>query len=126
MMLLDTHTLIWFLTDSPELPNSLREEIADADNDIAVSIVSLWEIGIKSSIGKLPMTQNVLGLEALCDQQNINILPISVEAIYQSTLLEWHHKDPFDRLIIATTMINGYIVISNDIIFDKYPVQRKW
>src|SRR5690348_12370803 len=97
--LLDTHAFVWHALNDPQLPNHVRMAIDDPENDVSVSIASLWEIGIKSSIGKWPLAINVLGLESLAEAQSIHIAPISVDAIHQTASLDWFNKDPFDRLI---------------------------
>ncbi len=124
--MLDTHAFLWFTQDAPELPESLRKVIADPGNVIRTSIVSFWEIGIKVGIGKLPLQHDLLGLEAIAASQSIEIVPITVPAIYQAQNFPFHHKDPFDRLIAATAITNGDMLLSMDTIFDAYGVARFW
>lgn len=123
---IDTHTFLWFVDGADELPAFIRHLIEDPANTIQISIASFWEIGIKASIGKLPLTTSLLGLEAIAASQSIEILPITVQAISAVQQLPHHHKDPFDRIIAATTLTTGGILLSADTIFDVYGVPRTW
>jgi len=124
--LIDTHTFLWFGTDDIQLPQRVRSIIEDADNDISISVASLWEIGIKNSLGKLPLPNGILGLEREANDLAIGILPITATAINQITLMPLHHKDPFDRIIAATALTQSHILLSADTIFDAYRVVRVW
>lgn len=125
-VLLDTHTLLWFGQDDPELPASVRAIIENEATRRAVSIVSFWEIGIKAGLGKLPLVQSLPGLEASCRSQGIEIISITVPAIHQMMQMPMHHKDPFDRLIAATALTFGLTLLSADTAFDRYGVPRVW
>ena len=124
--LLDTHTLLWFVNDAPQMPSDVRDAIVDPGNAVSVSIASFWEIGIKSSLGKLPLSGSILSLEAIAQAQDIGILPITVSAIHQMMQFPLHHKDPFDRLIAATALTFGLTLLSADTAFDLYGVPRVW
>ena len=124
--LIDSHTFLWFGTEDPLLPDRIREIISDPDNDIKISIASFWEIGIKYSVGKLPLKANVLGLEQQARDLDITIVPITMSAIHQITLMPQHHRDPFDRIIIATALTTGEAILSADAVFDVYGVARVW
>ena len=124
--LMDTHTLVWFAWDMPELPASVKATLEDAQTSAQVSIASFWEIGIKVSLGKWDLPGDVLALQRLVEAQGIEIVPITVHAIHLLTKMEHHHKDPFDRLIAATAITSGYILLSADLIFDRYGVAREW
>ena len=124
--LIDTHTFLWFVDGSAKLPAAMRNLIEDPDVDIRVSMASFWEIGIKASIGKLSLTTNVLGLEKITESQSMEMLPITVQAIYEAQHLPHHHKDPFDRIIAATAITMGDVLLSVDAIFDAYGVVRVW
>ncbi len=125
MYLLDTHTLLWFLSDSPNLSKQAREIIM-REKKIYVSIASLWEIAIKKSIGKLDLKYSLQEIESLCEEKDISILQI--KAIYFDELisLEKNHNDPFDRLIISQSMIENLTIITKDSIIPKYPVKTIW
>ena len=124
--LLDTHTLVWFAWDMPELPPNTKLVLEDPQTLVKVSIASFWEIGIKSSLGKWDLPGDVLALQALVEAQGIEISPITVKAIHQITQMEQHHKDPFDRIIAATALTSGNVLFSNDAVFDLYGVSRRW
>ena len=123
--LLDTHTFIWFITGSDRINNKVRERIESNDN--LLSIASLWEIAIKSSIGKLDLK---LSIEQLVEEQitanGIELLDITTEHIAVVADLPLHHRDPFDRLIIAQAMVEQIPIVGVDKVFDSYSVQRLW
>ena len=124
--LLDTHTLVWFAWDLPELPSSIKADLEDPTARCRVSIASFWEIGIKSSLGKWNLPGDVLALQSVVEAQGIEIVPITVQAIHLLTQMQPHHKDPFDRLIAATALTRGDTLFSADTIFDLYGVTRRW
>lgn len=105
--LMDTHTLVWFAWDMPELPVRVKGVLEDPETINRVSVASFWEIGIKASIGKWDLPGDLSGLQALVEAQGIEIVPITVPAIDLITRTEHHHKDPFDRIIAATAIIYG-------------------
>ncbi len=111
---------------SEELPAHIRDLIKDPENTTQISIASFWEIGIKASTGKLPLPTSLLGLEAIAESQAIEILPITVQAISVVQQFPFHHKDPFDRIIAATVLTTGGVLLSADTIFDDYGVPRTW
>ncbi len=123
---MDTHTLVWFAWDLPELPTRIKTLLEDPDTMPQVSIASFWEIGIKVSLRKWDLPGDVIALQALVEAQGIEIVPITVPAIQLLTRLEHHHKDPFDRLIAATALTSGNVLLSRDAIFDLYGVARLW
>ena len=125
MFLLDTHTLIWFLDNDSRLPLSTKRQIESAES-VFVSIVSLWEIAIKINIGKLTLKTNFQTIEQNLIEQDISILPIDLAAIQTYLTLPLHHRDPFDRIIIAQSIDLALTIISCDRQFDAYPVTRLW
>lgn len=126
-LLLDTHIFIWYVTDNPKLSATTRALIDEGDNDILLSIVSIWEIAIKQSAGKLCFA---LPFGVFIEQQlrdnSIELLNINLEYIEVVESLPFHHRDPFDRLIIAQAMVERIPVLSADAIFDAYPIRRLW
>lgn len=124
--LMDTHTLVWFAWDMPELPARVKSLLEDPETLPQVSIASFWEIGIKAGLGKWDLPGDVLALQALVEAQGIEIVPITVPAIHLLTRLAHHHKDPFDRLLAATALSSGNVFLSCDAIFDQYGVARLW
>lgn len=125
MFLLDTHTLIWFLDNDSRLPASTKEQIESAES-VFVSIVSLWEIAIKINIGKLTLKTDFQSIEQNLIAQDISILPIDITAIKVYLNLPLHHRDPFDRIIIAQSIDLNLTIFSGDLQFDAYPVIRLW
>lgn len=125
--LLDTHTLLWFITEDEELSDRARQLILDSNNEIFLSIASLWEIAIKVNIGKLALDKpfNQLFPDEL-DAHGIEILNITINSLIHLTTLPFHHRDPFDRLIIAQALDEGISVISVDSALDPYGVNREW
>lgn len=111
-LLLDTHVLIWWLEDSPKLGPVSRALIADADHDVLVSVVSLWEITIKWRVGKLGRPGSDFG-ELLADQR-IDLLPVTVDHIRVLDALAFHHGDPFDHLILAQAETERLALVTND------------
>jgi PIN domain nuclease of toxin-antitoxin system len=125
-MLLDTHTLLWFLEDSPKLPSEIKEQIEN-NNEIVVSIVSFWEIAIKLSINKLRLQFEFQELPTILEELEISILPLSFEDTNIYLSLPLHHRDPFDRILIAQAMNSSLSIASADIAFDAYEtVHRVW
>lgn len=124
-MLLDTHTLLWFLEDDPKLPPNIKELIEDSDS-IVVSIITLWEIAIKLSINKLILQFEFQELTTFLDELTIQVLPLSFEDIQHYIGLPLHHRDPFDRILIAQAINHSWAIISVDSAFDEYPIRRVW
>lgn len=123
--LLDTHTFIWLAENDPKLPNDLRTLIDTADL-VYISIVSLWEIAIKLQLGKLSLQQSYETIGAALKNSDILLLPISFDDTVQVRRLPLHHRDPFDRMLIAQAINHTLTIASNDSKFDLYPIQRIW
>ena len=125
--LLDTHTLLWFLTDDKKLSRRACQLIESSSNESFISIVNLWEIAIKTGLGKLDLDKP---FEQMFPEQlhlnRIDILDITVNSLIQLTTLPFHHRDPFDRLIIAQGLAEGMPIISVDMVFDAYSINREW
>ncbi|MEH2361344.1 type II toxin-antitoxin system VapC family toxin [Nostoc sp.] len=125
--LLDTHTLIWWSIDPVKLSQQVINLLDDQSNTLFLSIISVWEIQIKLQIGKLTLKMPLS--ELIKDQQEINdlqLLPIELTHIYALTNLPNHHRDPFDRLLIAQATVEQVPIVSIDSAFDGYPIQRLW
>lgn len=125
--LLDTHSLIWFIGGDSQLGGSARRVIDDEENQLYISIASLWEMAIKFSIGKLNLEQP---FEEMFPEQleinSIEILGITIAHLKAAASLPFHHRDPFDRLIIAQAKVDGLPIVSVDAVFDDYGVEREW
>ena len=124
-LLLDTHAFIWYSEDDPKLPNSIKIEIETADR-VYISIVSLWEIAIKLSIRKLSLRSNYESVEASLEPARIDLLPISFADTVRIINLPLHHRDPFDRILIAQAMNHALTLVSCDRAFTAYPIQLRW
>jgi len=126
-VLLDTHAFLWFISGSKKLSSVARNMIADLDNEVFLSVASLWEIAIKVSLGKLDLVQPYEELipEQL-QQEEISTLPIELEHLTNMIKLPFHHRDPFDRLIIAQGIVEGLPIVSFDPVFADYPVRIIW
>lgn len=121
-LLLDTHILLWYLEGHPNLPEAQRLMIEDRRNQVAVSAASLWEMTIKVSIGKLELMDDLATIETALLQQGIQILHIQTTHLQRLLSLPFHHRDPFDRLIIAQALAEEMTLVSNDSAFSTYPV----
>jgi PIN domain nuclease of toxin-antitoxin system len=125
--LLDTHTLIWFIMGDPNLPVHLRTLIETLENQRLVSVASLWEIAVKVSLGKLDIGSSFEQfIPGQLNANRIEILPISVTHLQRIAQLPFHHRDPFDRLIIAQSLVEDIPVLSRDRQFDQYEILRLW
>lgn len=126
-VLLDTHALLWFLLDDPQLCPAARRLIEDPATVVEVSPASYWEIAIKIGKGKyaLPEPFDVFMLRELVENE-FRILPIEIRHTALLTTLPEHHKDPFDRLLIAQSLAEGIPIVSADITLDSYGVTRLW
>ena len=126
-LLLDTGALLLFLEGSKRMPRSLKETIQSADHQCFVSIVSAWEIAIKSAIGKLSIGYRVEpDLRLALVSNGIEVLPVTWEDVGRVETLPLHHGDPFDRLLIVQTMRLGLHAVTPDEAWDQYGVSRLW
>jgi len=126
-ILLDTHTFLWFITNDENLSPVARKIIEDPDSDRLLSIASLWEIAIKSSLGKLKLKAPFPQLIPVQLKINlIELLPIKISHLSLVSDLTFHHRDPFDRLLIAQSLIEDLPIISIDAQLDDYGIERIW
>ena len=126
-LLLDTHTFLWFVTDSDNLSDKAKSVIEDAESEVYLSIASIWEMAIKVSLDKLSLTQpfeKFLEDQLLQNQFTIlNISPIHTAVVAS---LPFHHRDPFDRMLIAQAKSLQIPLVSRDEAFDAYGIVRLW
>lgn len=126
-LLLDTQAFLWFEMDSARLSATAKGLIEDRENDRFLSIASAWEMAIKVSLGKLKLPQPVGQFVRTELRKNaISLLPIDLKHLDRAAALPFHHRDPFDRLIIAQALAVGLAVVSSDTFLDAYGVQRLW
>jgi PIN domain nuclease of toxin-antitoxin system len=124
--LLDTHTLIWYFEDSPDLPAKITRIIDNPIYRKYISVVSLWEIAIKSHIGKLEMRLSFDELVDIIENSELSVIPIQNKHLKRLLKLPFIHKDPFDRLIITTALFEGFTIITVDENIQKYDVSWVW
>lgn len=126
-LLLDTHMILWFLANDPKLRTTAQSVILDPANMRWVSPISLLEIAIKNRLGKLPLPDPfAVMFPASLHAADIHILPLETDHIELLTTLPLHHRDPFDRLIAATALVEGLALVSADPAFDAYGLTRIW
>ena len=119
-LLLDTHVFLWWLADSPNLAEPAAEAIGDARNDVFVSAATGWEIAIKRAAGKLQAPDN---LDAFVEESGFLPLPITFFHGEQAGALPMHHKDPFDRMLIAQAQAEGLVIVTKDPWMARYGVR---
>jgi PIN domain nuclease of toxin-antitoxin system len=126
-LLLDTHAFLWFCQDDASLSAAARSLIEDAGNRKLVSIASCWEIAIKAGLGKLTLGEpSATYLPNALARTGFELLPISLAHAASVESLPAHHKDPFDRMLIAQALAEGIPIVSFDAAHDSYGVSRLW
>jgi PIN domain nuclease of toxin-antitoxin system len=125
-LLLDTHTFLWFIEDNPLLSSDAKN-LLESDVDLLISTASLWEIAIKNNIGKLGLAQPFeIFIPSQLAKNAIELLPIEISHLAVITRLPMHHRDPFDRLLIAQAITEQVPIVSVDNKFDTYGIKRLW
>jgi PIN domain nuclease of toxin-antitoxin system len=126
-LLLDTHALIWAVDDPAQLGSAARVALEDESNEILISAATVWEIAIKTGLRKLTLSMPYKEWmnQALADLGS-TILPITVEYADAQAALPFHHRDPFDRLLIAQAQVEDMSLASNETTFDDYGIKRVW
>ena len=126
-VLLDTHAFLWAASDDSRMSQGAKKIFLDSDNELLLSLVSVWEMAIKASIGKLvlriPLRQL---LEEQCRINDIGLLPIAFDHVLAVETMPFHHRDPFDRLLAAQALGEHLTLLSRDPLFDVYGVSRQW
>ena len=125
--LLDTHALLWWLSDDPALSKPARKFIAETKNTAVVSAASAWEIATKVRLGKLATAAELAAdFVGFVEREGFELLPISPDHAIRAGLLPGPHKDPFDRMLIAQAQAEGVPVVTNERVFDAYGIRRIW
>lgn len=119
-VLLDTHTLLWFISGDERTSQNARNIIESEATKLFVSIASLWEIAIKINIGKLELNIPFKKLEKEILKNNFQILPIEFKHTIQLSKLEHIHRDPFDRILISQALVENFTIITKDTAFSEY------
>lgn len=125
-LLLDTHALIWFITLDKNLPTKTKSIIENTDNRCWVSIASLWEIGIKHSLGKLNIEIGLNELFKIIEQSGFEILTINPQHTLVVASLSFHHRDPFDRMLVSQAISDKLTIVTKDSILKQYAVKTLW
>ena len=125
-ILLDTHTAIWFIANDERLPMKSSKLIVNPENDCFISTGTLWEMGIKYSLGKLKLKTDLDRVFQIFFETGFKLLPITPDHIVTNSNLAFHHRDPFDRIIISQAIHENYTIISGDVIFSNYNVKVIW
>ncbi|MDP1967007.1 MAG: type II toxin-antitoxin system VapC family toxin [Reyranella sp.] len=126
-MLLDTHAFLWWLAGSSALTRRARNAIAGDTAEVFISAVSAWEISTKYRLGKLPEARLVAeDVAASVTAEGFAELALSMSHAQRAGDLVGHHRDPFDRMLIAQSMLENMTLVSNERAFDAYGVKRLW
>lgn len=125
--LLDTHTLLWFLQDAPQLPGAVADRVEASDAECLVSLASVWEMGIKISLGRLRVPYSLdPDLPRILRDNGMEQLPLRFDHMQRVAELPFHHRDPFDRLLAAQALLDDLVLLGRDEAFDAYGVRRIW
>ena len=125
--LLDTHALLWWITQDSSLSQLARTTISETGNEIVVSVASAWELALKVRYGRLPqMAEFVFDFTGNVKRERFTILDITADHAVRAGLLSGDHKDPFDRMLIAQSQAENIPLISNEKMFDGYGIRRLW
>ncbi len=126
-LLLDTHALIWWMTENPSLPESVRRLMVDKRNTVVVSAASAWEMATKVRLGRLPAASDITrNFSQYLAQSGFESLPVSAEHGIRAGLLPGPQRDPFDRMLIAQAQAENLTIVSNELSFDSYGIRRAW
>ncbi len=126
-LLLDTHSFLWFILDDPRLSDSAKTLIETPTNAIEISPASYWEIAIKIRLGKYTLPQPFQGfMETQIADNDFRVLAIEPRHVAPLTTMPLHHRDPFDRLIVAQALVEDVPIVSIDSQLDAYGIKRLW
>ena len=126
-LLLDTHTFLWWITDAPNLSQTARQLIGDSHNTLYWSAASSWEVSIKYALGRLPLPEvPEIFLPSEIAQNRIEPLPIIDVHAFRAGELPLHHRDPFDRMLVAQAQLESLVLLTNDQKLGLYDVEVQW
>ncbi len=126
-LLLDTHTFLWWITDDPQLSTKALELIGDGHNILYWSAASSWEVSIKYALGRMPLPEAPEQfLPAEIEKNRLESLPIIDAHAFQAGQLPHHHRDPFDRMMVAQAQVESLALLSNDQQLNHYDVEIRW
>lgn len=126
-VLIDTHAMYWYVEGDPKLSKAARAAIQDATNDVLISPASYWEMAIKLSLGKWKLHRPYEEfIDIVMNRYGFQVLPILPAHTARLIAMPFHHRDPFDRLLAAQTLVENVSIVSDDGVFDAYGVTRIW
>ena len=125
-LLLDTHTFLWWNNEPEKLSSHALELCKNSDNTLILSVASIWEMQIKNQLGKLRLNKPLADIIRQEGENGIEILPVEATHIFALDSLPNHHKDPFDRLLVAQALVEGAVLVSADPLVKQYPVEVEW
>ena len=125
-LLLDTHSLIWFINGDEQLPVKSRDLIKNLNNNCFISIASIWEVAIKISLRKLDLNGGFEEISKIILKYQFELLPVTIDHVAEILGLQFFHRDPFDRLLIAQSIVEKIPIITKDSIFEKYRIELIW
>ena len=125
-LLLDTHAVLWFVAGDTRLPRRSRQAIEAADTVNYVSMASWWEIAIKCSLGKLTIDDSLEEFMRQRTAEGFRLLPLEPQHLHSLVALPFHHRDPFDRLIICQAIVENMAICTGDENFRRYPARLVW
>ena len=125
-LLLDTHSFLWYYKGVSDLSTNALHLIESPENDFFISVVSLWEIAIKNSLGKLGLNAPLGDFFKDVVQKGFNLMPIDLSHILQSAAFPFHHRDPFDRMLVSQALVENFVIVTKDAAIKEYAVKTIW
>ncbi len=126
-LLLDTHAFLWWCAADPKLSQTVIQAVADEANEVLVSAVSGWEIAVKTRLGKLPLgSAPETFMAKMLERHAFGVLPVTMRHAVRDYALPAHHSDPFDRLLVAQTQLEGLTLVTDDALVRRYDVRTLW
>ena len=125
-LLLDSHTFLWWNNEPDKLSPRVLEMCKDSENALFVSVASIWELQIKFQLGKLRLYKPLAEIIRQEQENGIEILSVEAPHVFALDSLPNHHKDPFDRLLVAQALVEGAVLVSADPLVKQYPVEVEW
>ena len=126
-LLLDTHVLLWWLTDDPKLSRTARDALMNEEHAVWVSAASAWELSTKARLGKLDQAKAILqSFDAMVNEEGFQHLPITYQHALHAGALESNHRDPFDRMLASQAALEGHMLVTSDAVFQSFAIQRLW
>lgn len=122
-LLLDTHVVLWLLADNQRLGPGIRTVISEAAGGVYVSVICLWELKIKAGLGKLTLPE---GFNRTVMDSGLSVIPVDSRHVDALDRLSWHHRDPFDRMLIAQALVEGLTLVSADRMIGLYDAPVLW